>query len=52
MPAAMASLGYFDSYRTGRLLANLIQALQDYFGSHAFERVDKPGAFHHDWGKS
>ncbi len=45
----MASLGYFDSYRNGRLPANLIQAQRDYFGAHTFERVNKPGSFHHDW---
>ena len=52
MPGTMASLGYFDSYRNGRLPANLIQAQRDYFGAHTFERIDKPGAFHHDWSKS
>ncbi len=52
MHATAASLEYFDSYRTSRLPANLIQAQRDYFGSHTFERVDKPGAFHHDWSKS
>jgi len=45
----MASLSYFDSYRSGRLPANLIQAQRDYFGAHTFARVDKPGTFHHDW---
>ncbi|MCA9916649.1 MAG: NADP-dependent phosphogluconate dehydrogenase [Anaerolineales bacterium] len=49
MPAMMASLSYFDSYRSGRLPANLIQAQRDYFGAHTFARVDKPGTFHHDW---
>jgi 6-phosphogluconate dehydrogenase len=49
MPGTMASLGYFDSYRNGRLPANLIQAQRDYFGAHTFERVDKPGHFHHNW---
>jgi len=49
MPATAASLNYFDSYRSGRLPANLIQAQRDYFGAHTFARVDKPGTFHHDW---
>lgn len=49
MPGTMASLGYFDSYRNGCSPANLIQAQRDYFGAHTFERVDKPGTFHHDW---
>ena len=52
MPGTMASLGYYDSYRSGRLPANLIQAQRDYFGAHTFERVDRPGAFHRDWSAS
>jgi 6-phosphogluconate dehydrogenase len=51
MPGTMASLGYYDSYRSGRLPANLIQAQRDYFGAHTFERVDRPGTFHRDWSK-
>ena len=49
MPATAASLNYFDSYRSERLPANLIQAQRDYFGAHTFERVDKPGVFHRNW---
>ena len=49
VPATSASLAYFDSYRTGRLPANLLQAQRDYFGAHTFERVDKEGIFHADW---
>ncbi len=49
MPATLASLSYYDSYHSGRLPANLIQAQRDYFGAHTFERLDKPGAFHHNW---
>jgi 6-phosphogluconate dehydrogenase len=48
-PAFSASLAYFDSYRSGRLPANLLQAQRDYFGAHTYERVDKPGIFHTDW---
>ncbi len=50
-PGMSASLAYFDSYRTGRLPANLIQAQRDYFGAHTYERVDKEGVFHTEWGK-
>ncbi|MFQ5595388.1 MAG: decarboxylating NADP(+)-dependent phosphogluconate dehydrogenase, partial [Anaerolineae bacterium] len=39
-PAMSASLAYFDSYRSARLPANLIQAQRDYFGAHTYERVD------------
>ena len=50
-PAFTASLGYYDSYRSGRLPANLLQAQRDFFGAHTYERVDKPRGefFHTDW---
>jgi 6-phosphogluconate dehydrogenase len=49
IPAISASLDYYDGYRSERLPANLIQGLRDRFGSHGYERVDKPGEFHTDW---
>ncbi len=49
MPAFMASLGYFDSYRSAWLPANLIQAQRDYFGSHTYQRIDATGTFHTQW---
>jgi 6-phosphogluconate dehydrogenase len=48
-PAMGTSLAYYDSYRSARLPANLIQAQRDFFGAHTFERIDKPGVFHADW---
>lgn len=48
-PALMASLAYFDGYRSEWLPANLIQAQRDYFGAHSYERVDEKGAFHTQW---
>jgi 6-phosphogluconate dehydrogenase len=50
-PAYAASLAYYDSYRSARLPANLLQAQRDYFGSHTYERVDRPRGefFHLDW---
>jgi 6-phosphogluconate dehydrogenase len=45
----MASLAYFDGYRSGWLPANLIQAQRDYFGSHTYERIDEKGVFHTQW---
>ena len=50
-PAFMSALSYYDSYRSTRLPANLLQAQRDYFGAHTYERVDaKRGAFFHlDW---
>ena len=51
VPAFTASLGYYDSYRSERLPANLLQAQRDFFGAHTYERLDKPTDewFHTDW---
>lgn len=49
IPCLMASLSYFDSYRSARLPMNLVQAQRDHFGSHTFERLDKDGTFHYEW---
>jgi 6-phosphogluconate dehydrogenase len=49
-PAFSASLAYYDSYRSARLPANLIQAQRDLFGAHTYERTDREGVFHSDWG--
>jgi 6-phosphogluconate dehydrogenase len=49
VPALSGSLAYFDSYRTGRLPQNLTQAQRDAFGSHTYERTDRPGFVHTDW---
>lgn len=50
-PAFSASLDYYDSYRQAVLPANLIQAQRDYFGAHTYERIDREGVFHTEWGK-
>jgi 6-phosphogluconate dehydrogenase len=51
VPAMSASLAYYDTYRTAELPANLTQAQRDFFGSHTYERADKPGqgAIHTEW---
>ncbi|MEM1294837.1 MAG: decarboxylating NADP(+)-dependent phosphogluconate dehydrogenase [Verrucomicrobiota bacterium] len=51
VPAFSASLGYYDSYRSERLPANLLQAQRDFFGAHTYERLDKPAGemFHTKW---
>ena len=51
VPNMMAALGLYDSLRSERLPANLIQAQRDFFGAHTYERIDKPrGQFYHtDW---
>lgn len=48
--AFSTSLAYFDAYRTARLPLNLTQAQRDYFGAHTYERIDKDGIFHTEWG--
>ncbi|ANE47429.1 6-phosphogluconate dehydrogenase [Paenibacillus swuensis] len=49
VPAFASALSYYDSYRSERLPANLLQAQRDYFGAHTFERLDKEGKFHFNW---
>ena len=51
VPAFSASLGYYDSYRSAVLPANLLQAQRDFFGAHTYERTDKKRGemFHTDW---
>jgi 6-phosphogluconate dehydrogenase len=49
VPCLSSSLEYIDSYFTGRLPQNLVQAMRDCFGSHTYERVDQPGSFHTEW---
>ena len=51
VPAFGASLAYYDSLRTARLSANLLQAQRDFFGAHTYERTDRPAGqwFHTDW---
>ena len=51
VPALAAALSYFDSMRTARSTANMIQGQRDFFGAHGFERVDRDGTgFHGPWG--
>jgi 6-phosphogluconate dehydrogenase len=51
LPAHMASLAYFDAYRSECLPANLTQAQRDHFGAHTYRRLDREGVFHTDWGR-
>ncbi|AOJ84330.1 MULTISPECIES: NADP-dependent phosphogluconate dehydrogenase [Burkholderia] len=51
VPAFASAVAYFDSYRSARLPANLVQAQRDFFGAHTFERTDKPGSFHANWAE-
>lgn len=49
LPAYSASLSYFDSFRSKKMPANLIQAQRDYFGAHTYELIGKEGVFHTEW---
>merc|ERR1711933_144360 len=51
VPGMSNSLAYFDSYRRHSLPANLVQAQRDFFGSHTYQRTDKPESewFHTLW---
>ena len=52
VPSMLASISYFDQYRRADLDgASLVQCQRDFFGSHTFERKDKPRgeAFHCKW---
>ncbi len=51
LPGISAALNCFDSWRTHKSAANLIQAQRNYFGTHLYERVDAPEGtfFHTDW---
>ena len=51
VPAMANAISYLDLFTKNHVGANLIQAQRDYFGAHTFERIDKDGSFHHEWGK-
>ena len=47
--ALSASLNYLDFMEQPRASTAMIQGLRDFFGSHTYGRVDKPGVFHTLW---
>jgi len=51
VPALSSALCYYDGLRSKNLPANLLQAQRDYFGTHTYERVDRPRGefFHTNW---
>ncbi|WP_049728096.1 NADP-dependent phosphogluconate dehydrogenase [Dorea sp. D27] len=51
LPAMSQAEAYIDAFRGMPVGANLIQAQRDCFGAHTFERTDREGIFHHDWGQ-
>ncbi|MBA4491325.1 NADP-dependent phosphogluconate dehydrogenase [Paracoccus sp. S1E-3] len=50
VPALAAGLSWFDTMRSPRGAANMIQAQRDFFGAHGFERLDGKDAPHGPWG--
>ncbi|MGM0548669.1 MAG: NADP-dependent phosphogluconate dehydrogenase [Bacillota bacterium] len=49
IPAIHAALDYFNSLKSKKLPANLIQAQRDFFGAHTYQRTDDQGTFHTEW---
>lgn len=51
IPCLSAALGFYDSYRSKDLPANLLQAQRDFFGAHTYESKNHPRGifFHTDW---
>ncbi|MEB3198957.1 MAG: NADP-dependent phosphogluconate dehydrogenase [Synechococcaceae cyanobacterium] len=49
VPCLSSTLDYINSLFTARLPQNLVQAMRDCFGSHTYERTDRPGSFHTEW---
>jgi 6-phosphogluconate dehydrogenase len=52
MPAHASALAWLDGITSERSSANLIQAQRDFFGAHQFQRIDRPGRFHHLWNRT
>ncbi|MEP1208966.1 MAG: NADP-dependent phosphogluconate dehydrogenase [Rhizobiaceae bacterium] len=50
VPALATAVAYFDTMRTARGTANMIQGQRDFFGAHSFGRLDEEGAHHGPWG--
>lgn len=49
LTAVHSSLDYFNSLKSKRMPANLIQAQRDFFGAHTYQRLDEKGTFHTQW---
>ncbi len=52
VPVMSTSIAYYDSFRSGWLPSNLLQAQRDYFGAHTYHRIDKEGIFHTQWNQT
>ncbi len=51
MPALSSGLAYFDTMRTARGTANMVQAQRDFFGLHGFEHVNGKRGQHGPWAE-
>ncbi len=49
LPALSSGLAYFDTMRTARGTANMIQGQRDFFGAHSFARIDGGSGHHGPW---
>lgn len=49
VPALSAGLSWFDTMRSKRTTANIMQAQRNCFGRHGFARVDGKDEPHADW---
>jgi len=49
LTAVHSSLDYFNSLKSKKMPANLIQAQRDFFGAHTYQRLDANGTFHTEW---
>ena len=52
MAGLTASYNYLTAFTRKSLPTNLIQAQRDFFGSHTYQRIDREGIFHTQWGTS
>ncbi|TDN85905.1 6-phosphogluconate dehydrogenase [Salegentibacter sp. 24] len=53
VPVLSASINYLLNFTSSQNSANMVQAQRDYFGSHTYERTDKPrGEFFHTLWKN
>ncbi|WP_042381190.1 NADP-dependent phosphogluconate dehydrogenase [Streptacidiphilus melanogenes] len=50
-PAFTAALAFYDTLRSERLPAALIQGLRDFFGAHTYHRTDREGVYHTRWAE-
>lgn len=51
LPTIGSSLSYFEAMTDNKHPANYLQGLRDYFGAHTYERTDREGIFHTQWGE-